>query len=125
MQRSHYRLKSIIKYATHKGFTDIIILAEHHRRPCGMYICHLPEGPTSFFKLTNVKLARDMKGSAALTTHHPEVILNNFTTRLGRRAARQLAVLFPQVLMVLFSFTRLTLDKKAFLYFSQRFRIYL
>lgn len=62
-----------------------------------MYISHLPEGPTSFFKLTNVKLAQEMRGSAALTTHSPEVVLNNFTTRLGRRAARQLAALFPQV----------------------------
>lgn len=97
LQRDNYRLKSVVKYAAHKEFTDVIILAEHLKRPCGMYICHLPEGPTSFFKLTNVKLAQEMKGSAALTTHDPEVILNNFTTRLGRRAARQLAALFPQV----------------------------
>lgn len=75
----------------------MIILAEHRKRPSGLYISHLPEGPTSFFKLTNVKLAQEMEGSAATTTHLPEVILNNFTTRLGQRTARQLAALFPQV----------------------------
>ncbi|XP_055388663.1 brix domain-containing protein F44G4.1-like [Condylostylus longicornis] len=95
-KRGDYRIKSIVKYGINKEFTDIIVLAEHLKRPSGMYISHLPEGPTSFFKLTNVKLAQEMKGSAAVTTHQPEVILNGFTTRLGRRAARQLAVLFPQ-----------------------------
>lgn len=28
--------------------------------------------------------------------HNPELILNNFVTRLGRRLARQFAALFPQ-----------------------------
>lgn len=97
LQRNNYRIQSIVKYATNKEFTDVVILAEHLKRPSGIYICHLPEGPTSFFKLTNVKLAKEMKGSAATTTHLPEVILNNFASRLGRRTARQLAALFPQV----------------------------
>lgn len=95
-KRGTYRLQSIVKYATNKEFTDVLVLAEHRKKPCGLYICHLPEGPTSFFRLTNVKLAQEMYGSAALTTHSPEVILNNFTTRLGRRVARQLMALFPQ-----------------------------
>lgn len=96
-KRGDYRLKSIVKYATNKEFTDVLVLAEHKKKPCGLYICHLPEGPTSFFRLTNVKLAQDMPGGAAVTTHSPEVILNNFTTPLGRRVARQLMALFPQV----------------------------
>lgn len=96
-QRGKYRIKSIVKYATNGSFTDVVVLTERRKRPVGLYVSHLPEGPTSFFKLTNVKLAQEMKCSAAVTTHKPEVVLNNFDTRLGRRVARQLLALFPIV----------------------------
>jgi ribosome production factor 1 len=96
-KRGNFRAKSIMKYAINKEFTDVIIIVEHLKKPYGMYISHLPEGPTSFFRLTSLKLSQEMKGSAALTTHLPEVLLNNFTTRLGRRVAKQLMALFPQV----------------------------
>lgn len=55
------------------------------------------EGPTSYFRLSGVRLAQEMHGGATMTTHLPELLLNNFTTRLGRRVARQLAALFPLV----------------------------
>mmetsp|Transcript_17061 Transcript_17061/g.40396 ORF Transcript_17061/g.40396 Transcript_17061/m.40396 type:complete len:119 (-) Transcript_17061:26-382(-) len=38
-----------------------------------------------------------MKGGATCNaSHNPELILNGFVTRLGRRLARQFAALFPQ-----------------------------
>ena len=36
------------------------------------------------------------QGHGKVTAHKPEVILNNFTTRLGHTVARMLASLFPQ-----------------------------
>lgn len=60
-------------------------------------MCHLPKGPTSYWRLTRLKLGQEMKGGATCNaSHNPELILNNFTTRLGRRLGRQLAALFPQ-----------------------------
>ena len=37
------------------------------------------------------------QGHGMVTDHEPEVILNNFTTRLGHSVARLLASWFPQV----------------------------
>ncbi|CAJ1366250.1 unnamed protein product [Effrenium voratum] len=63
----------------------------------GCYISHLPKGPTSYWRITRLKLGQDMKGGATCNaSHSPELILNNFATRLGRRLARQFAALVPQ-----------------------------
>ncbi|KAF7456265.1 putative IMP4 family U3 small nucleolar ribonucleoprotein (snoRNP) [Cryptosporidium felis] len=100
-KRNGFNIKDIIKEVNEKGtqdnYTDILIFTEHpiKKIPWGLYISHLPIGPTSYFRLRSVKLAQDMKGSAFSTTHNPEVILNNFDTRIGYRIGRQLASLFP------------------------------
>lgn len=100
-KRNGFNIKDIINEVNEKGtednYTDILIFTEHpiKKIPWGLYICHLPVGPTSYFRIRSVKLAQDMKGSAFSTTHNPEVILNNFDTRIGYRIGRQLASLFP------------------------------
>merc|ERR1712193_16812 len=44
---------------------------------------------------SNVKITKDIRRDwREITDHRPEVILNNFTTRLGHSVARMLAVLF-------------------------------
>ena len=48
-----------------------------------MTVVHLPHGPTAYFKLTSVELTKKIFGHARATPHHPELILNNFATRLG------------------------------------------
>ncbi|KAI8806043.1 anticodon-binding protein [Cladochytrium replicatum] len=55
------------------------------------------KGPTCHFKLTSIKCGRDIHGHGRVTAHKPEVILNNFNTRLGHTVGRQLAAFFPQV----------------------------
>jgi ribosome production factor 1 len=87
----------MIEWAKTKEFTDVIIVTEKAKKPTGFYISHLPEGPTSFWKMTRLKLGADIKGGATCNASHmPELMLNNFDTRLGRRVGRQLAALFPQ-----------------------------
>lgn len=96
-KRGKYSLKKIIEYATNKGFTDLIVFTEKGAKPHGMYVVHLPEGPTSYWRLSSLKLGQEIDGGAALQVDlEPELIMNNFTTRLGHRAGRQLAALFPQ-----------------------------
>lgn len=95
--RKQFAFKNICKQASEKGFTDIVLFQEKAKVVQGVYITHLPEGPTSYWRLTRLKLGQEIKGGATCNAEHqPELILNNFQTRLGRRIGRQLAALFPQ-----------------------------
>ena len=53
-----------------------------------MILTHLPEGPTTIYRITNTELGAEIYNHANPTTHYPEIILNNFNTKLGRRVAR-------------------------------------
>lgn len=88
-------LKKIIPQAKERGFTALVVVNEDKKMPNGIVISHLPDGPTAHFKLTSVKLGRTIKNHGRKTSHRPEVILNNFSSRLGHSVARLLAALFP------------------------------
>merc|ERR1712029_291881 len=93
--RKNASIKKMVKDAVKLDYTDIIIVNEDNRSPNGLVVTHLPEGPTAHFKLINVKITKDLrKDWRQITAHRPEVILNNFTTRLGHGIARMLASLF-------------------------------
>ena len=93
--RKNASVKKIVKDSIKKEYTDIIIVNEDNRNPNGLVVSHLPDGPTAQFKLSNVKITKDLhKDWRQISAHRPEVILNNFTTRLGHGVARMLAALF-------------------------------
>ncbi|KAL0107959.1 hypothetical protein PUN28_014901 [Cardiocondyla obscurior] len=95
LYRNRSGVKKMVKSAIARNFTDIIIVNEDQCKPNGMLVVHLPDGPTAHFKLTNVKITTDLKRShKEITEHRPEVILNNFTTRLGFTIGRMLGALF-------------------------------
>uniref|UniRef100_A0A7E4W6E7 Brix domain-containing protein n=1 Tax=Panagrellus redivivus TaxID=6233 RepID=A0A7E4W6E7_PANRE len=96
--RKNIPVKKIVKQAIDAGFTDMIILHEdrNNDKPDGFLLCHLPEGPTAYFKINSLKYTRQIKGVGESTSHYPEVILNNFNTRLGLLISRMLVCLFPQ-----------------------------
>ncbi|KAE9549241.1 hypothetical protein FO519_007550 [Halicephalobus sp. NKZ332] len=91
-------VKKIVKQAIEKGYTDLIIIHENREKflPDGMILCHLPEGPTAYFKINSLTYPKDIKGVGETTSHYPEVILNNFNTRLGLLISRMLICMFPQ-----------------------------
>ncbi|XKL60439.1 hypothetical protein PGB90_007496 [Kerria lacca] len=91
--RKKTSIKSIIKSCIRKKFTDILVINEDRFEPNGLLIIHLPEGPTAFFRLSNMKIC-NKRQVKELTSHRPEVILNNFTTRLGATVGRMLGSLF-------------------------------
>jgi ribosome production factor 1 len=82
-KRKGYEIKQICEIAASKGFTDLIVVSEDHKAVNGLWLIHLPGGPTAHFKLSSLKLIRDIKGHGNPTGHRPELILNNFNTRLG------------------------------------------
>lgn len=88
-------MKKIIPQCISKGYTDLIVVNEDRKVPNGLLICHLPNGPTIHFKVSNVKLRNEIRKSDDPSDHKPEIILNNFGTRLGHSVARMFASLFP------------------------------
>ncbi|KAK9851157.1 hypothetical protein WJX84_000399, partial [Apatococcus fuscideae] len=95
-KRQGFALKKIVKYASNRGFTDIMVFNQRGKELDGLLMIHLPDGPTAHFRLSNLILGEDIKGHGRATTHKPELVLNNFGTRLGRRVGRMFASLFSQ-----------------------------
>lgn len=91
--RKNTSIKSIVTDAIKKRFTDVIVINEDRFEPNGLLLIHLPEGPTAYFRLSNVQTA-NKKQMKELTSHQPEVILNNFNTRLGQTVGRMLGSVF-------------------------------
>ena len=95
--RRHFSVAQICGFASNKDFTHVIIISEKAKVANGMLVAHLPVGPTAFFKLSNVEVSASVDHAGRKTDHEPEVLLNNFSTRLGRRVGRFLGSLFfPQ-----------------------------
>uniref|UniRef100_A0ACB8F3G1 Ribosome production factor 1 n=1 Tax=Sphaerodactylus townsendi TaxID=933632 RepID=A0ACB8F3G1_9SAUR len=89
-------LKRIIPQCISRDFTDLIVINEDRKIPNGLVLSHLPDGPTAHFKMSSVRLRKEIKRKGKDPTEHkPEVILNNFTTRLGHSIGRMFASLFP------------------------------
>lgn len=93
--RKQFDVKQICGFASHKKFTHLVVLGEKDKKCNGMIVSRLPAGPTAFFKVSNVQISTDVLRHGRPTTHKPEIILNNFNTRLGRRVGRFLGSLFP------------------------------
>lgn len=54
-------MKQIIKYATNRDFTDVLVFNEDRKSINGMLMVHLPGGPTAHYKISNVVLSKDIK----------------------------------------------------------------
>jgi ribosome production factor 1 len=93
--RHRSSVKNICQSAVRENYTDVLILNENRKKVNGLLLIHLPDGPTAHFKVSNVKLTREIKRSLGdFTSHRPEVILTNFTTRLGTTIGRMLGAIF-------------------------------
>ncbi|KAI3639176.1 hypothetical protein MIR68_002706 [Amoeboaphelidium protococcarum] len=94
-----YTINDICKAAVDRGYNNLIVVEEdrHRKKMCGMILIHLPDGPSAYFRLSNVRLSKEIQGHGRATAHKPELIMNNFNTRLGRFVGRFFASLFPHV----------------------------
>ncbi|PIN10377.1 Ribosome biogenesis protein RPF1, contains IMP4 domain [Handroanthus impetiginosus] len=95
-KRGTYDLKKIVEYAKKKDFTSVIVVHTNRREPDALLVIGLPDGPTAHFKLSKLVLRKDIKNHGNPTSHQPELVLTNFTTRLGHRIGRLIQSLFPQ-----------------------------
>ncbi|KAI8066746.1 anticodon-binding protein [Gongronella butleri] len=94
---SKHELRQMIQIAKDQEFTDLIVVNEDHKKPNGLTLIHLPDGPSAYFKLTSFTPPGKISNHGSVTEHHPEIILNNFNTRLGHTVGRMFQALFPQV----------------------------
>jgi ribosome production factor 1 len=94
--RKAFTLQQITQWCVEREFTDLIVINEDRKRINGWTQFHLPEGPSARFKISSLKTAKDIPGHGRINITPPEVILNNFTTRLGHRVGRLLGSLFHQ-----------------------------
>lgn len=93
--RNRSSIKKMVKSAIRENFTDILVINENNREPNGLVMIHLPNGPTAHFKLSNVRITKEIRRShLEFTKHRPEVVLTNFTTRLGLTIGRMFGALF-------------------------------
>lgn len=111
-----YEVKELVQYASNKNFTHLIILGEKQKVCNGFLVTHLPKGPTAYFSLSSFQQGAKIAGHGKPTSHFPEIILNNFQTRLGRRMGRFLGSLFPHVSSS--SLTSFSSTTQTFLLFS-------
>jgi ribosome production factor 1 len=94
-KRGNAELKPIIEGATERGFTMMIVVTSKAKKATGLWVVKLPGGPTAHFRMTSVRLRKQIRGHGRPTSHRPELVLNNFGTRLGHRVGRLFASLFP------------------------------
>ena len=108
----NFPMKKIIAEAIEHKFTDVIVVNEDKNLGANaLLVSHLPNGPTATFRLSNIKFPKgiDVRCAAAVachkpswqkhgtpTSHLPEIIINNFHTRLGHQVGRMMTALFPQ-----------------------------
>ncbi|KDQ06649.1 hypothetical protein BOTBODRAFT_167917 [Botryobasidium botryosum FD-172 SS1] len=90
-----FEMGRIAGWAAARGYTSLIVVNEDMKKPNAITVAHLPHGPTAYFKLTSVQLTKEIFGHARASPHYPELVLNNFVTRLGHSVGRMFQTLFP------------------------------
>ncbi|OAF69935.1 Ribosome production factor 1 [Intoshia linei] len=94
INRRKFTMKVMIKAAIKNDFTSIMLIADNGLPDC-LTIIQLPHGPTICFKLSNVITRYENKKNGELSNHYPELILNNFSTKVGQTIGKTFSLLFP------------------------------
>lgn len=95
-RKREYTMKDMAKYCSNRDFTDLIVINEDKKEVTGITFIHLPAGPTFYFSISSFVPGKRIADHGKATDHIPELILNNFTTRLGQTVGRLFQSLFPQ-----------------------------
>lgn len=94
-RKSQFKIKDIARLCAKRDFTDLVVINEDKKEVTGLTFIHLPDGPTLNFSVSSLIMPADLKGHGKATEHVPELILNNFSTRLGKTVGRFFQSLFP------------------------------
>lgn len=94
-RKKEYQMKEMASFCSNRDYTDLIVVNEDKKRVNGLTFIHLPEGPTFYFSVTSLTTTNRIRGHGRATLHTPELILNNFNTRLGKTVGRLFQAIFP------------------------------
>jgi ribosome production factor 1 len=78
-----FSVREIASFAANRNYTTVLILTEDKKKPSGLDVVHLPDGPMFHFSMTNWIEGKKLPGHGNPSNHYPELILNNFRTPLG------------------------------------------
>ncbi|ABN66426.1 predicted protein [Scheffersomyces stipitis CBS 6054] len=94
-RKKEYSMKEIAKHAASREYTDLLVINEDKKKVTGITMIHLPEGPTFYFSITSIVEGKQIKGHGRASEHIPELVLNNFNTRMGKTVGRMFQTMFP------------------------------
>ncbi|RLV84288.1 Ribosome production factor 1 [Meyerozyma sp. JA9] len=94
-RKKAYNMKEMAKFCANREYTDLVVINEDKKKVNGLTIMHLPEGPTFYFSVTSLVDTKRIEGHGRATDHIPELVLNNFNTRLGKTVGRLFQSMFP------------------------------
>lgn len=95
-RKSQFTIKDMAKFCKNREYTDLVIINEFNKKITGITFIHLPEGPSFYFSISSITEGKKILGHGKATNHTPELILNNFNTRLGKTVGRLFQTIFPQ-----------------------------
>lgn len=95
VNRGSHKMPDLVEVCRGNDFTDVVVVQETRGEPDGLIISHLPFGPTAYFTLRNCVQRHDIENCGTMSEAYPQIILNNFETKLGARLAQVLKCLFP------------------------------
>jgi ribosome production factor 1 len=94
---SQFEMQDLIRIASEREYTCLIVLHHDRKEVNALTIIQLPEGPSARFTFTSWKPNKAISGHGNPTEHKPELILNNFNTRLGFTIGSLFKGLFPLI----------------------------
>ncbi|CAK7894120.1 ribosome production factor 1 [[Candida] anglica] len=94
-RKRDFSMKDMAKFCVNRDYTDLIVINEDKKAVNGITFIHLPHGPTFYFSISSLTDAKQIEGHGRASDHIPELVLNNFNTRLGKTVGRLFQSLFP------------------------------
>lgn len=94
-RRKEYSMIDMALYCANRDFTTLVVINEDKKKVSGLTFMNLPEGPTFYFSVTSMIEGKHIKGHGRATSHIPELVLNNFNSRMGKTVGRLFQSIFP------------------------------
>ena len=81
-RKDQFNMKQMSKFCANRDFTDLIVVNEDKKVVNGITFDPPACGPSFYFSVSSLVYKDRISGHGRATSHVPELILNNFTTRL-------------------------------------------
>lgn len=91
-----FTVKDMCKFCNNRNYDFLMIINEDKKKITGLTVIRLPIGPSFYFKISSYVNSKQIVGHGNPTSHVPELILNNFQTKLGKTVGTLFQTLFPQ-----------------------------